>query len=154
MRAASVFYRGMFCNDSVILPVEVTYKKDLTTESTFHEELKRNMRDEDMLVDEITVDSQKYKNGDLVVVKIIDCDLLKVGLIQSILVKRRKVYFVCKVYTCLRDWLQFFESRACEENYSFVESTTLADYKPLIKRGTTRKFQFTLHHRVSFSHSI
>ena len=152
MRAASVFYRGMFNNEAVILPPKVIYKEDLT-DSSFHEELKKFMSDTDILTDEVTADSQLYKNGDLVIVKVKDCDQLKVGLVHSILVKNVKVYFVCKVYTCTRNWLQFFESSSNEDNYSFVQSGDLVDYKPLIKRGTTRKFQFVLHHRVSFSYS-
>ena len=153
MRAASVFYRGMFSNETVILPQEVTYKKNITDESTFHRELRQFMSDKDMLTNEITVMEQLYKNGDLIVVQVEDCDQVKVGLIQSILVRGRKVFFVCKIYTCTRHWLQFFESKTSEDHCSFVDSSKLADYKPLIKRGTTIKFQFNLHHRISFSHS-
>ena len=152
MRASSIFYRGMFSSEPVILPKEITYKKNLAADTPFHEELKRFMQDGDMLSSEINVEGQQYKTNHLIILKVEDCDVLKVGLIQSILIKSGKVFFVCRVYTCMRSWLQFFESKNCDEFCSFVESGKIADYKPLIKRGTTVKFQFVLHHRVSFSY--
>jgi hypothetical protein len=152
MRASTFFYRGMFNSEPVILPKEITCKKDLAADTPFHEKLKTFMKDGDMLSEEIIVEGQQYKTNDLVVLKVEDCDVLKVGLIQAILIKNGKVFFVCRVYTCMRSWLQFFESKNCDEFCSFVESGRIADYKPLIKRGTTVKFQFVLHHRVSFSY--
>ena len=152
MRAASVFYSGMFNSEAFILPQQVTYKKNLSSDTSFHQELKNFMCDEDMLSSEIIADGQTYKNGDLIVLQIDDCDTLKVGLIQSILIRNDKVYFVCKVFTCIRNWLQYFESQECEEFCSFVDSRKIADYKPLIKRGTIVKFVFVLHHRISFAY--
>ena len=81
-----------------------------------------------------------------------DSDTAKIGIVQSILIKRGKVYFVCKVYHCIRHWLQYFESVSSEEFSTFVESKTIADFKPLIKRGTSQKFVFFMHHRVSFAY--
>lgn len=153
MRASSVFYSGMFSSDAVILPHDVTYKKNVESDTPFGGELKQFMSDDDLLTKEVTVDGQKYVNGDLVVIKVEDCDKLRVGLVQSILVRRGKVFLVCRVYSCSRNWLQFFESNDCDDISLFVESRSLADYKPLIKRGTTIKFQFVLHHRVSFSYN-
>ena len=109
------------------------------------------MKDGDMLSEEIIVEGQQYKTNDLVVLKVEDCDVLKVGLIQAILIKNGKVFFVCRVYTCMRSWLQFFESKNCDEFCSFVESGRIADYKPLIERGTTVKFQFVLHVKFRLS---
>ena len=152
MRAASVYYSGMFNSEAVILPEEVTYKKNVPSDTPFLQELNSFMLEEDMLTSEIVADGQKYKNGDLIVLDVEDCDTLKVGLLQSILVRRDKAYFVCKVYTCTRNWLQFFESKTCEEVCSFVDSRKIADFKPLIKRGSSLKFNFVLHHRISFSY--
>ena len=133
-----------------MLPKNVSYKKDLLPETQFHQELASFMNSEDMLSSEIVVHGQCYENGDLVVLKMKDCDNAKVGLIQSILIRRRKVYFVCKVFHCSRHWLQYFESQSCEEVSSFIDSNTIADFKPVIKRGTSLKFVFFMHHRVSF----
>ena len=153
MRAASIFYHGMFFKDEFLLPqnTNVYYKKDLLSGSLFHEELVRFMdTDDDIVSPEIVVFGQRYENGDLVVTKVEDCDSVKVGLIQAILVKRGNVYFFCKVYHCIRHWLQYFESHSCDDKHHFIDSKKIQDYKPLIKRGTLQKFIFFLHHRVSF----
>ena len=152
MRAASVFYSGMFNSRAMSLPQEVTYKKNLPSDTPFNQRLRSFMQDEDMLCSEIIAYGQVYKNGELVVLQVEDCDKVKIGLIQSILIKNDKVYFVCRVYTCIRHWLQFFESKHCEEFCSFVDCRKIADFKPLIKRGTVLKFNFVYHHRVSFSY--
>ena len=153
MRAASVFYNGMFTSDDFVVPKQVIYKKNLPTDTEFHQELKMFMSDEDMLAAEISIDNQMYKNGDLIVVEVTDSDSMKVGLVQSILVKDGKVFFVCKLYQCVRNFLQYFESTSCDEFCSFVESKNICDYKPLIKRGTPQKFIYFLHHRVSFAYN-
>ena len=152
MRAASIFYHGMFRTEDYKLPKIISYKKDLIPETAFHQELASFMDSEDMLSSEITVRGQTYENGDLIVVKMEDSDTAKIGIVQSILIKRGKVYFVCKVYHCIRHWLQYFESVSSEEFSTFVESKTIADFKPLIKRGTSQKFVFFMHHRVSFAY--
>ena len=75
------------------------------------------------------------------------------GLIESILVKNNQVYFICKVYICTRNWLQYFESQSCNDQYKYVHYKKIADYKTLVKRGTTLKFEFVLHHRISFEYN-
>ena len=153
MRAASIFYHGMFSRHEFFLPQNsnVYYKKDLPTGSFNQEELIHFMEsDNDIVCSEINVCGQRYENGDLVVTRVDDCDSLSVGLIQAILVKRDNVYFLCKVYHCIRHWLRFFESHHCDEGHHFINSKKILDYKPLIKRGTIQKFVFFLHHRVSF----
>ena len=97
-----------------MLPKIISYKKDLIPETAFHQELASFMDSEDMLSSEITVRGQTYENGDLIVVKMEDSDTAKIGIVQSILIKRGKVYFVCKVYHCIRHWLQYFESVSSE----------------------------------------
>ena len=94
MRAASIFYNGMFSCDDFILPQKVLMKKNMSSDTNFLKELKNFMSEEDLIVSEITVMSQKYKNADLIVLEMNDPDRMKVGLIQSILVKKKKVYFV------------------------------------------------------------
>ena len=153
MRAASCFYQGMFSTEKYTLPQQVTFKKDLTSGTTFHHELSSFMTAEDMLSSEIIFQGQQYRNGDLVILKMEDCDEAKVGLVQTILInKKGNVYFVCKVYHCVRNWLQYFESVSSETHCSFVEVKNIADYKPLIRRGTSVKFVFVMHHRVSFTY--
>ena len=49
MRAASVFYKGMFNNEAVIMPHEVTFKTSIVDDSSFSVDLRRFMNDKDML---------------------------------------------------------------------------------------------------------
>ena len=151
MRACSSFYRGMFRTERVILPVKVTLKKDLVESTPMLKDLRRFMADDDLLVNEVSVDGQNYCTGDLLVVKAHDCDSLEMGLVQAILVRGSRVYFICKMYTCKRTWLQYFENEDVEDQHCpcRVEHSELADYKPLIMRGTTKKFIFVVHHRIS-----
>ena len=153
MRSVSVMYHGMFNVTKYELPQVVVYKCDIKEDSQFHTNLKYFMSDNDFICSTISVNNQDYKNGDLVVVSIEDCDNLSVGLTQTILIKENKVYFVIKRYKATRNWLQFFESEnPNDEICEFVESDNLIDFKPLIKRGTSQHFSFTLHHHVSYDY--
>ena len=150
MRAASVFYRGMFNYSRFSLPKLVFLKNEIKENSTFHSELKTFMGNDDVICSEILVNNQVYKNGDIVVLEVTDCDNVNVGLIQTILVKNEKVFFVNKKYKASKNLLQYFEAKPSEAPLVFTESGRLADFKPLIKRGTIEKFVFVLHHHVSF----
>ena len=59
------------------------------------------------------INGQLYKSGDIVVVSVTDCDNISVGLVQSILVKAEKVYFVAQKYNAVRSFtfMRYFESR-------------------------------------------
>ena len=150
MRAASVFYRGMFNFAKFSLPETVVLKQDINETSSFHITLKTFMSNDDFICNEIFVNNQTYKNDDLIVLEVSDCDNIAVGLIQTILVKNDKVYFVTKKYLAARSCFNYFESNLSETTPVFTLSSSLADFKPLIKRGTTEKFIFVLHHHISF----
>ena len=152
MRAASVFYSGMFNSQAYSLPQQVSYKKNVPSDTPFHQELKNFMSEKDMLCSEVHANGQFYKNGDLVILEVEDSDKMKVGVIQTILIKNDAVYFVSKVYHCERHWLRYFESLDCDEVCSFTDSRKIADFKPLIKRGTMVKFYYVLHHNISFAY--
>jgi hypothetical protein len=101
----------------------------------------------------VTVNDCAYQNGDLVVCEVIDIDNLSVGIVQSILIKNDQVYFVIQKYCAKRDILQFFEAKQMDDPKStFVKSSELADFKTLIKRGTSARFLFVLHHHISFDY--
>ena len=150
MRAASVFYRGMFNFAKFSLPETVVLKQDINETSSFHITLKTFMSNDDFICNEIFVNNQTYKNDDLIVLEVTDCDNIAVGLIQTILVKNDKVYFVTKKYLATRSCFNYFESNISETTPVFTLSSSLADFKPLIKRGSTEKFVFVLHHHISF----
>ena len=153
MRSVSVYYHGMFNVSFYDLPELVQSKHDLKEDTKFEKDLKCSMGVDDLICSSIFVQNQHYKNGDLIVVKIEDCDNLVIGLIKAFLIKENKVYFVCQCYKAIRNWLQFFESeKPTDDLCQFVESNTLADFKPLIMRGTAQKFVFTLHHYISYDY--
>ena len=153
MRAVSVYYHGMFNFSSFSLPEVVTSKKEIAEDSDFHNNLKRFMGDRDLICNNIVCNNQVFKNNDLIIVDITDCDNVDVGLIQTILIKENKVYFVIIRYKAKRNWFQYFESEkngnpVCE----FVESNKIVDFKPLIMRGTVNNFRFVFHHNVSYDY--
>ena len=139
----------MFSTSNFVFPLEVTAKQDMQVNDEFTQRLSMVMDSDDFLTTDITVNGQQYSNGDIVVITMSDCDEVKVGLIQTILIKGQSISFACRVYQCTRHWLQYFESQQCLEDFAIIEQSRLADYKPLIRRGTPVKFIFVLHHRVS-----
>ena len=154
LRAVSVYYNSMFNFAPLKLPEIVSSKSQLSEGHAFNtESLKNFMANTDLLCSTIFVNNQQYCNGDILVLDIEDIDNITVGLVQTILIRGDKVHFVVQKYEASRNFLQYFESREINDTVShFIESTTLADFKPLIKRGTTKKFVFVLHHHVSFQY--
>ena len=151
MRATSVFFKGMFDSEEFLLPEEVLYKKDIAEDSTVFNGLKEVMQDMDFLVCEISVQGQAYRNGQLIVIDAIECDQIEVGVIQTILVRNNRPYFICKSYVCNRNYLQYFESGSDDNRIKYVSIYKIADFKPLILRGTLSSFAFVLHHRISIN---
>ena len=143
----------MFTSSEFKLPHKLQYKKDLSEDSEFNMTLRSFMDEEDMICSEITVRDQKYKNGDLIVIEVKDSDNLVVGIIQTLLVRNKKIYFVTRKIDAMRVWLRYFQTTNSNSTYSFVESNQLPDYKPLIRRGRSDKFLFMLHHFISFEYS-
>ena len=153
MRSVSTFYSGMFSYSDYSLPESVIFKDNLKDDSEFNHNLISSMGTSDFICSAINVNNQLYKNGDLVIVGIEDCDNMHVGLIKTILVKNDKVYFVIQRYAVIRNQLQYFESKKPTDNiHQFLESSKILDHKPLIMRGTAEKFIFTLHHYVSYDY--
>ena len=153
MRSVSVFYSGMFNYSDYSLPESVVFKDSIKDDSEFTRNLTSSMGASDFICSTINVSNQLYKNGDLVIVGIEDCDNMHVGLIKTILVKNDKVYFVIQRYAVIRNQLQYFESKKPTDNiHQFLESSQIVDHKPLIMRGTTDKFILTLHHYISYDY--
>ena len=152
MRAASIFYRGMFCVTPYTLPQVVANKSTLTQDSVFNSNLKAFMGESDFICSSIVVNNQEYKNGDLLVLSVTDANNISVGLLQTSLLKEDKVYFVVQKYLATRNILGYFETNAACDMSIFVHSNRIADFKPLIKRGTVNRFVFILHHHISFQY--
>ena len=70
----------MFDCEEFILPEKAVYKKDVTNNTPIHEELKIFIGDDDLLVS----DGQSYRNNDLIVLVMKDCDIMEAGVIQEV----------------------------------------------------------------------
>ena len=151
---ASIYYRGMFETKQFRLPEKTSSKKDLQKKGDFWDKIKEFMGDDDLLCNEIFVNDQKYQTGDLTVMEILNGgNALKVGLLKLILIRESKVFFVNKQYFAVKNYLGYYETNYVETEAVLKNSSTLADFKPLIMRGTPSKFLFVLHHHVSFDYS-
>ena len=150
MRAASIFYKGMFNYEKFSLHGPVTMKKDIKDTTKFNTDLKAFMSNDGLICSEVFVNNQTYRIGDLLVLHVTDYDNITAGVIQTILIQNNKVFYVFKAYECARSWLQYFESKKQYNTCVFKESNKISDYKPLTKRGTERKFIFVLHHNLCF----
>ena len=154
MRAASVYYHGMFDMSQYTLPEAVMSKTDLVDDTPFNCKLKEFMCDDDLICSSIFVNSQMYKNDDLVVLEVIDNDNICVGIIQTILLRRQKIYFVVQKHKAERNILRVFDVKQINDPVNiFVSVDKLADFKPVVKRGTSKRFMFVLHHHVSYQYS-
>ena len=153
MRMASVYYQGMFDTKPFAVAEKASYKKDLKQKGSFWDMIRNMMDDEDLVCGEILIQGVKYQNGDLVVHEVDESgDVLKVGVIKSILVKKNEVFLVNHQYEAVKNNLGIFESRNRDSEYALKAHSMLADIKPLIMRGTAVKFQFVLHHYISFDY--
>ena len=56
------------------------------------------MSSSDILCKKIVIDSEQYRNGDVIILKVIDSDVIHVGVIISIIVKNSHAYFVSRLY--------------------------------------------------------
>ena len=153
MRMASVYYNGMFEPD-LKLPDKVKTRAGLVEDSVFNSTLRGFMDEDDIVCAEVDLKCQKYRSGDILVLEAFDRDHLKVGVIQTILVRDTEVYFVVIRYTAKRHKLGYFVTDSVVNQESYLhKASRLADYKPLIMHGTLTKFKFALHHYVSVSYS-
>ena len=123
---ASKYYNGMFETESFRLPSDVTLKEALPkntgdSEAALFQKLGSFMTRNDFICKEVTINSQKYKNGDIVVLKAEDDVSLLVGVIKTILVKSGKVFFVSQRYKAERNMFNFFVSKTCSSDLVFVD---------------------------------
>ena len=151
MRMASVYYKGMFETNQFTLPEKVSYKQDLLDEiSPLWIKVREFMRGNDLVCSEIVAYHQNYKKGDLVVLEVLEGgEELRVGLIEIIVVKKLKVFFMLRTYIAAKQLPGYFQSVDIGVDSIFTPAQSVVDYKPLIMHGTVIKFQFVLHHHLS-----
>ena len=108
------------------------------------------MTEADFLCSEVEIKGQLYKKGQIVILKMMTPDELKVGLILSILVNKNEAYFVTHEYVANKQSLQYFKAQSEDPPIVINEVSTIVDYKPLVNHGTSSLLLFCLHHYLSF----
>lgn len=101
----------------------------------------------DQLSDRVTVRGTKYRAGHVVVIKVHSSDVLEVGTILKVVLRKTIVLFLVSLSEAARTKLGFFETLP-SNIVDLVQYEQLADFKPLIKRGDNACFPFVLHHHV------
>ena len=152
MRLSSVFYHGMFPKTDIVISGKATFKSSLSGKTEFEKSILPYMAESDFLCTEIEVRGQVYKTGQLVVLEQLSLDEMRVGLVVSILVKEKSAHFVTKQYVEERQPLQYYEATSEHPPLTINDVTKIADYKPLINRGTSSKLFFCLHHHISYTY--
>ena len=99
------------------------------------------------MTDKVNIWGTIYKVGHLVVTSVVTRDILEVGVMEKVVVRADKVKFLVTMHDCARDPFNIFQS--CPKNkVKLVSYSSLADFKPLVKRGQGVSFSFVLHHYI------
>jgi len=101
----------------------------------------------DQLTDQVLIRGTTYRPGFIVITKAISPDVLEVGEILKIVLRKQAVLFLVMLSDAARNSLGFFEALPKDKvALAFYES--LADFKPIIKRGDSACYPFVIHHHV------
>ena len=135
------------------IPEKVASKKDLSGNCSdlLWQKVKEFMDSKDLICSEIVTNEQKYQKGDIVVVEVRENgDELRVGVIETIVIKKESVFLVLRTFIATKEYLGFFQSVSMAVEHCITDVKSLVDSKPLIRHGTDLRFQFVLHHNLSF----
>ena len=103
----------------------------------------------DQLSDLVMIRGTTYRAGFVVITKVFSPDVLQVGEILKIVVRKNRVLFLVILSEAARNHLGFFESLPLDTGTVALASyKNLGDYKPLIKRADNVCYPFVLHHHV------
>jgi len=101
----------------------------------------------DLLSDKVTIKGTNYQVGNIVVTKVVSCNVLEVGTIIRVVLRKDVVLFLVLESHAARVPIGFFEALPTN-TAGLVRYDQLADYKPLIKRGANECYSFVLHHHI------
>jgi hypothetical protein len=101
----------------------------------------------DQLSDQVVILGTTYRLGYIVITKVISGDVIEVGEILKIVLRRGRVHILHMISDAARNKFGVFEALP-RETAALVSFNNLADYKPIIKRGDSQVFPFVLHHHV------
>jgi len=99
------------------------------------------LRPSDMLTDRVIVWGTLYKIGHAVVTAVICPDILEVGVIEKVVVRGSQARFQLSLHDRARDNNNIFQS-VPKNKGKLVPHGSLADFKPIIKRGKGMSFRF------------
>ena len=81
------------------------------------------------------------------ITKVFSPDVLEVGEILKIVVRKNSVRFLVLLSEAVRNNLGFFEALP-SDSVALPSYESLGDYKPIMKRADSTCFPFVLHHHV------
>jgi len=102
----------------------------------------------DQIYDNVVISGTTYRAGFLVITKVFSEDVIEVGEIVKIVLRKSDVMMLVTLSKAARNTLGFFEALPSEA-VSLLSYDSLMDYKPIIKRGDSYTYPFVLHHHVS-----
>ncbi len=101
----------------------------------------------DILSDQVIIRGTKYKIGNVLITKVFSCDVLQVGTVIKVVMRKSSVFFLVLLSDAARNKLGFFETLPTD-SVTLIEYQQLADFKPIFKRGNNKCFPFVLHHHL------
>ncbi len=101
----------------------------------------------DFTTTKVTIKGTDYDVGYLVVLEVLTSDVLVIGEIEKVVVRKSNILFIVSVHDAARQEFQFFKTSP-RQKLAVVKQVSLADYRPLMKRGHGTSFPFVLHHHL------
>ena len=106
MRMASTYYHGIFQREDTELPVKLREKNDLGTEG-LDKLLKEIMLGEDLVATQVKWRDRNFKINYVVVISRKDALEMEVGIIKSILIRRKEVFLVVQRCRLEENYLKY-----------------------------------------------
>jgi hypothetical protein len=104
----------------------------------------------DILTDCAVVSGTKYRIGQIVVLSVACSDVLTVGVILQLVMRKASLLFIVSVYDAIRTSFGFWQASPGDK-VDIVDCNNLSDFKPLFKRDNDPCFRFMLHHHIPSS---
>ena len=105
------------------------------------------LKESDLITDKVTIKGTSYVVGFIVVLEVVSADVLLVGEIEKVVIRKSNVHYIASIHEAARNKFLFFESSP-RHQMRIVRHVSLADYKPLFKRFRGPSFPFILHHHL------
>jgi adenylate kinase len=101
----------------------------------------------DLIADKVDVTGTTYRRDQIVVTSVNTADLITVGVILDIVVRKNRLLFIVDLHDAIRAPFRFFQACPCDK-VQIIDYHFLCDFKPLYKRDRSINFSFFLHHHI------